>query len=337
MRINEVSKKTGCTKKAIHFYVSEGLLHPHKNENNYYDFSLEDINILNQILTFRKAGLSIQTIKEIYNYPAAANFFLHRSFNQIKQEIAEKMMQLDNLEMILDTIPPNGTPDDIGKIPKDHLKTNIDTFWIDQKHPSVDERMIAILLLAPFMDVPVDEYRHYLWNKIFNDLKYQFQDNVDVLKTLIYSLNGTQIRESSTFQFNLMKKLAEDETVDAYVDYLNERIHQICTDKVLQEKWMLLYEPVLIPVQNFFRRTSEKKRISQYNPLFDKCSLKLNETIKICYDTLSKETEANLMHSLNHKFKLNDELYSDLFILFTFQKSIYAQCSIQEIKQALHQ
>ena len=100
MRIHEVSKQTGLTKKAIHFYVTQGLLHPLKLDNNYYEFSNEDIQLLHQIIAFRKAGISIQTIKEIYDYPAATNFFLHRSFHQLKQELTEKMTQLENLEMI---------------------------------------------------------------------------------------------------------------------------------------------------------------------------------------------------------------------------------------------
>ena len=164
MRIHEVSKKTGLSKKAIHFYVNEGLIQPKKCENNYYEFSDQEIMILNQIHLFRMAGLSIQTIKEIYDYPNATNFYLHRTFNQLKQEIADKMNQLYNLEMILETIPPNGTPVDVGQLPLVQMKSEIDTSRIDQMHPSIDERMIAILLLAPFMHVQVDEYKTYLWD-----------------------------------------------------------------------------------------------------------------------------------------------------------------------------
>ena len=209
MRVQEVSKKTGLSKKAIHFYVNEELIQPKKLENNYYEFSDQEIVTLNQIHLFRMAGLSIQTIKEIYSYPAATNFYLHRSFNQLKLEIAEKMNQLENLEMILETIPPNGTPVDVSQIPVLQMKSELDTSRIDQMYPSVDERMIAILLLAPFMDIQVDEYKTYLWDKIFNDLKYQFKDNLSILTKLIYSLSGTQIRECSLYQFNLMTELAE--------------------------------------------------------------------------------------------------------------------------------
>ena len=337
MRIQEVSKKTGLSKKAIHFYVNERLIHPEKTQNNYYEFSDQDISTLNQIHLFRMAGLSIQTIKEIYSYPAATNFFLHRSFNQLKMDIAEKMNQLENLKMILDSIPPNGTPSDVELLSVVEMKSEPDTFRIDQMHPSVDERMIAILLLAPFMDIQVDEYKTYLWDKIFNDLKYQFKDNLRILTKLIYTLSGTQIRECSLYQFNLMTELASAQSLDQYVDYMMDCLVQMCHDTELQQKWKLLYKPVLIPVKNFFKRTSEKKRISQYNPLFEKCSTQLSIVIKQCLHHLSEtELEQQLLDCLDHQFIFSEDVYTDLFILFTFHKSIYAQCSLSDIKNALN-
>ncbi len=336
MRIQDVSKITGLTKKAIHFYVSEGLLHPKKTENNYYEFTDDDLSLLNQIIILRKSGLSIQTIKEIYNYPAATNFFLHRSFNELKQEISIKMKELENLKMILETIPPNATPFNVGEIPADHLSHHADMRWIDQMYPSNDERMIAILLLAPFLDVPVDEYRNYLWDKIFMDLKYQFKGNLQILSELIYSLSGDQIRDSSTFQFNLMKQLAESDETESFIQYLKCCIERICSDKELQKKWILLHESVLQPVKLFFKRTYEKKRIAQYNPRFEKSSARINQIVQITLSQLTQSKKNHLLECLNHQFNFDEETYSDLFILFTFHKSIYAMSSTETIIKAIN-
>ena len=336
MRIHEAAKKTGLSRKAIHFYVNEGLVHPKKLDNNYYEFSDDDLEVLNQILILRKAGISIQTIKEIYDYPAATNFFLHRAFNQMKIEIAEKMTQLENLETLLETIPPNGTPKEVGSISLDMLRNETDTYWIDTRHPSFDERIIAILILAPFMDIQVDEYKQYLWDKIFNDLKAQFKEDLPILKQLIYSLSGTQVREASTYQFNLMKKMAEDNEIQPYADHLIECIELLIQDEVLQKKWMLLYEKVLIPVEHFFRRTSEKKRISQYNPMFDAVSEKLVQVVdQVACQISGSELEDQLKKAVQGKIVIDNILYSDLFILFTFHKSIYSQCSLELIQKAV--
>ena len=336
MRIQEISKLTGLSKKTLHFYINEGLIQPQKSKNNYYEFSETDIILLNQIIIFRKAGLSIKTIKEIYGYPEATNFFLHRSFNEIKQEITEKMAQLQNLEAILNTIPPNGTPVDVGNIPTDLSKQNTTNInWINQMYPSVDERVIACILLAPFMDIQVDEYKTYLWNKIFSDLKYHLGDNMKTLSKLIYSLNGHQIKEASVYAFSLMKNIAMANDISPYADQLLDYIKQMCSDMELQEKWKLLYHPIIIPIEDFFKRTANQKRISQYNPQLDQCNAKLNEIIHLCLQKLrGTGLEQELLKCLDKHISINSDSFSDLFILFTFHRSIFAQCSLDTIKEA---
>ena len=320
MRIQEIAKLTGLSKKTLHFYINEGLIHPQKSTNNYYEFAETDIILLNQIIIFRKAGLSIKTIKEIYGYPEATNFFLHRSFNEIKQEITEKMTQLQNLEIILNAIPPNGTPVDVGNITADLDKQNTNNInWINQMYPSVDERVIACILLAPFMDIQVDEYKSYLWNKIFNDLKYHLGNNMNILSKLIYSLNGLQIKKASVYSFSLMKNIAVSNDISLYADQLLDCIKQMCSDTELQEKWKLLYHPIIIPIENFFKGTANQKRISQYNPLLDQCNVKLDEIIHLCLQKLQgTELERQLLECLDKNIAVNDDSYSDLFILFTY-------------------
>ena len=113
-------------------------------------------------------------------------------------------------------------------------------------------------------------------------------------------------------------------------------ITQMCTDTELQQKWKLLYIPVLTPVKNFFRRTSEKKRISQYNPLFEQCSSQLSIVIQRTLERLSEtELQSQLLNCLDHQFTFSEDVYNDLFLLFTFHKSIYAQCSLQDINNAV--
>ena len=43
MRIQAFSKKTGVSRRTIHFYIQKGLLRPKTDESNgYYDFSPQD-------------------------------------------------------------------------------------------------------------------------------------------------------------------------------------------------------------------------------------------------------------------------------------------------------
>ncbi|QSX07397.1 MerR family transcriptional regulator [Sedimentibacter sp. zth1] len=49
MLINEVSKLTNLTKKAIEYYILQGLITPSILANGYRDYSDQDVEILNKV------------------------------------------------------------------------------------------------------------------------------------------------------------------------------------------------------------------------------------------------------------------------------------------------
>lgn len=65
MLINEASKLTNFTKKAIEYYMEQKLICPKILDNGYRDFSENDIDCLRKIYVFRKLGLSIVEIKSV--------------------------------------------------------------------------------------------------------------------------------------------------------------------------------------------------------------------------------------------------------------------------------
>lgn len=65
MLINEASKKTNLTKKAIQYYIDMDLIFPQFLENGYRDFKSEDIDSLRKIAVLRKLGIGITQIKKI--------------------------------------------------------------------------------------------------------------------------------------------------------------------------------------------------------------------------------------------------------------------------------
>jgi DNA-binding transcriptional MerR regulator len=65
MLINETSKITNLTKKAIEYYTEQNLVFPDLLSNGYRDFSMNDIECLKKISVLRKLGLSIEEIKAV--------------------------------------------------------------------------------------------------------------------------------------------------------------------------------------------------------------------------------------------------------------------------------
>ena len=75
MKIKELETRTGIKKTNIRYYEREGLMTPHRNdENNYRDYSEEDKILLEKIKMLRMLGFFIANINLIVIY--VQNIFL---------------------------------------------------------------------------------------------------------------------------------------------------------------------------------------------------------------------------------------------------------------------
>lgn len=67
LTVGEISKVLGLTTENIRYYVREGLIKPEKNkENNYWEYSSEDVMYISDILFYRSMGLSIDSIRKVF-------------------------------------------------------------------------------------------------------------------------------------------------------------------------------------------------------------------------------------------------------------------------------
>lgn len=72
MKISEVSRRTGLTKRTIRYYLERGLIAPRlyeKNGKEYRDYSEEDIRLLMAIANLRRAMFSVEQIRMIQEHP----------------------------------------------------------------------------------------------------------------------------------------------------------------------------------------------------------------------------------------------------------------------------
>ena len=65
MLVNEVCKECSLTKKAVEYYVEQGLIRPEVTENGYRHFSKADVLKLKQIAVLRGLGFSVLEIRSI--------------------------------------------------------------------------------------------------------------------------------------------------------------------------------------------------------------------------------------------------------------------------------
>lgn len=87
MKINEVEKLIGITKKNIRFYEEQGLLSPSRNrENGYRDYSDNDIRKLEQIKFLRKLGLPIEEIRSMQSGKSTVADSIRRHLITLERE-----------------------------------------------------------------------------------------------------------------------------------------------------------------------------------------------------------------------------------------------------------
>lgn len=115
MKINEVERKAGITKKNIRFYEEQGLLHPRRNaENGYRDYGDEDVETLRTIKLLRKLGVPIEEIRQMLNGTHTVGdgmrrhlVSLEREQRNLQQSIA-LCRELQNLDVPVSALDTDG-------------------------------------------------------------------------------------------------------------------------------------------------------------------------------------------------------------------------------------
>lgn len=102
MLINEIAKKCNTTKKAIQYYVEQGMIIPNILENGYKDFSEFDVKTIKEIVLFRELGLSIREIKQVLeNHDKIAGILHRRTLElereKVKQELLKRIEAGENV------------------------------------------------------------------------------------------------------------------------------------------------------------------------------------------------------------------------------------------------
>ena len=89
MTIKEVEKKLNITRANIRFYEKEGLLEPKRYDNEYRDYSEDDLKRLEKILLFRKCNISIENIRLIFNGVKNLDEIFKEQISVIENEVKQ--------------------------------------------------------------------------------------------------------------------------------------------------------------------------------------------------------------------------------------------------------
>lgn len=100
MTIKEVEERLNISRANIRFYEKEGLLEPKRNDNEYRNYSEEDLQRLEKILLFRKCNVSIENIRLIFNGIKSIEEVFKEQISVIENEV----QQLEGAKMLCEKL-----------------------------------------------------------------------------------------------------------------------------------------------------------------------------------------------------------------------------------------
>lgn len=87
MNINELERLTGITRQNIRFYEKKELLHPQRNpDNNYREYSEEDVTTLKTIKLLRKLDFSLEDIHSILSEEISLHTLLEKHLGELQAQ-----------------------------------------------------------------------------------------------------------------------------------------------------------------------------------------------------------------------------------------------------------
>lgn len=329
MQINQIARKYGLSRKTIHFYIQNDLLHPTKRENNYYEFDNKNEEELELILRLRQAGMSIENIQNMMHFPTCTNFFLFKQYFSIKKAQSKAEVEQTNIQMLLEEIPPNGTYADIMRISDAYIKK--DTWNFTETDAKMTARMTAIFLLTPFMHQEVDEYRQFLWQRIERITRTELKAVLYDIMLQLTSLSAKDMYHLSTSLASSFDMVASGEK-EKTKEYMKEQIQLLCDDATVQHIWNTSYVQFIMPVKQVYKEC-HKTLIRQYTSSYMHCMDMLKQVIDEVRSEMDDQTFLRILQATNHQFNMQEDYFNDFFILFCFNNSVFLSPSVYQEKQ----
>ncbi len=112
MKINELEKILNISRANIRFYEKEGLIHPVRKENGYREYSENDVSLLKKIIVYRKLGISIPDIKNIFEDNMSLKEALEKSISSMGNEISRLNVSTEICEELLNKTVDNSNFDE---------------------------------------------------------------------------------------------------------------------------------------------------------------------------------------------------------------------------------
>jgi DNA-binding transcriptional MerR regulator len=264
MKLSEVIKITGLTKKAIRYYEDKALFHPQFNsDSTYKDYSKEDVSRLNQIAFLRNMDMPVSDIKryldELENKEDILQSYLNHIEEKIKRYQDIKSSINDILNCDVDIVLLNRYMIDSQRYNQDFVLRRIAMLF-----PDIFGKYILVHFGA-FMNEPLDTKEK---QRAFSDM-VEFLDGIegiefppDVLK--YYS----EIDETDFIEKMVMVNSDTYDRIMSFDENNNNDIEQFRNEIQDYKNIMKQYKKELKPIADFKDYMENKLRETGYYDKF---------------------------------------------------------------------
>ena len=110
MKIKELENTLSISRSNIRFYEKQGLFSPERKDNNYREYTEQDIAVLKEIIIYRKMGFTVEEIKLIQNNELPFS----EAMANVQHRIEDEIEQLNgSLKLIKQVAQENASFDEI--------------------------------------------------------------------------------------------------------------------------------------------------------------------------------------------------------------------------------
>ncbi|GKX65357.1 MerR family transcriptional regulator [Inconstantimicrobium mannanitabidum] len=101
MNTNEVRRQLNISSKALRIYESMGIVVPERTENNYRNYSKDDLMKLRQVTLLKEMGIPLKNIKELLDQEISKDNKIIRGLNLQFKAVENKISELQKIKETL--------------------------------------------------------------------------------------------------------------------------------------------------------------------------------------------------------------------------------------------
>ncbi len=214
MKISEVMELTGLTKKAINYYEDEGLISPCVNpENNYREYSLNDIEKLMQIAVLRQFDVPIKEIRDMQAKP----LYLKQKLEQHLLKLDEEAKRLEKSKNILKMCLQNLNDGTLKVLTNQLSLLNKALLMEEQQKEGFMKRQLQRVFPGNFGKMLTMHFSPFLTEAIDTPLKEQ------AWLSIVQFLDEVENIEYPD-EFKELYEKVDDEFLKKYEDFINDNV-----------------------------------------------------------------------------------------------------------------